>query len=63
LEPRRVVVVGRFHGFQSLNVLTQPDKVARLAQPDAELEALENFFSKGKCKSSLYWERSVEKRK
>jgi hypothetical protein len=63
MEPKRVLVVGRFHGFQSLNVLTQPDKVARLAQPDAEVEALENFFRKGKCKSSLYWERFTEKRK
>lgn len=63
VEPKRAVVVGRFHGFQSLNVLTQPDKVARLAQPDAEIEALENFFCKGKCKSSLYWERFTEKRK
>lgn len=58
-EPKRLMVLVRFQGFEDCYVLTAPNKTSRLAHPGVEKEALEHSFLKGTCKSSLSWESST----
>lgn len=59
-SPDKLLISHHIGGFRELMVLTAPDRGARLAAPEQadHLQAAKRFFEKGRCDSSLDWERS-----